>query len=124
MNDLSVSDVRPFVPAEDFAQSLGFYTAVGWTMVWTDGETLARLALGGNQLMLQNYYVREWAENSMLIVDVDDADAWHAHISAVLAAGDYGGARVERPQHQEWGATVTYAWDPCGVLLHFTQWDA
>jgi len=25
------------------------------------------------------------------------------------------------PTIEEWGATVTYTWDPCGVLLHFTQ---
>ena len=33
-------------------------------------------------------------------------------------------ARVAEPQQQDWGALVTYVWDPCGVLLHFTQLTA
>src|SRR5215207_3637864 len=123
MGDLSVHDVRPFVPAEDYEKSLAFYGALGWNTIWTDGESLALLELGGCQLMLQNYYVRDWAENSMLVVEVTDAAAWYEHITQALASGDYGNARVDPPKHQDWGATVTHAWDPCGVLLHFTEWD-
>ena len=120
--DLTVTDVRPFVPAENFGRSLAFYTALGWSTLWTDGEGLALLSLGGRQMMLQNYYVRAWAENSMLVVEVADATAWHDHIARALASGEFGEARVAAPKQEPWGATVTYAWDPCGVLLHFTQW--
>lgn len=73
--------------------------------------------------MLQNYYVREWAENWMLVVEVASASDWYDHVVEVLANGDYGDARVAPPKHEDYGATVTYVWDPCGVLLHFTQWD-
>jgi catechol 2,3-dioxygenase-like lactoylglutathione lyase family enzyme len=120
--DLTVTDVRPFLPAADFERSLAFYTALGWTTVWSD-ESLALLSLAGHQLMLQDYYVREWAENWMLVVEVADAAAWHDHVGSVLASGDFGDARVAAPEHQDYGATVTYVWDPCGVLLHFTEWD-
>ena len=120
-NPLAVTDVRPFVPAEDFQRSHAFYTALGWTTLWTDGEGLAKLSLGGSQIMLQNYYVREWAENSMLVVEVVDAAAWYCHAEQVLAEGDFGHARVAEPKRQQWGAVVTYVWDPSGVLLHFTQ---
>jgi catechol 2,3-dioxygenase-like lactoylglutathione lyase family enzyme len=123
MPDLTVNDVRPFVPAEDFATSRAFYTALGWHTVWTDEVGLALVELGGHQLMLQNYYVREWAENSMLVVEVADAQAWYEHIAAAIGSGEFGGARVEPPARQDYGATVTFVWDPCGVLLHFTQWD-
>lgn len=120
-NPLAVTDVRPFVPAEDFQRSRAFYAALGWSTLWTDGDGLAIMSLGGRQFMLQNFYVKAWAENSMLVVEVADARAWHEHVERVLAGGDYGRARVAAPQEQDWGATVTYVWDPCGVLLHFTQ---
>lgn len=123
-NSLTVTDVRPFVPAEDFGQSHQFYTALGWSTLWTDGEGLALMSLGGRQIMLQNVYVKEWAENSMLVVEVSDARAWHQHIEQALESGVFGSARVAAPQHQDWGALVTYVWDPCGVLLHFTQLDS
>ena len=122
-NPLAVTDVRPFVPAQDFEVSLAFYTALGWSTLWTDGEGLALLSLGGSQMMLQNFYVKDWAENSMLVVEVADARAWYHHVEGVLADRSYGGARVAEPQQQDWGALVTYVWDPCGVLLHITQLD-
>ena len=124
VDPLAVTDVRPFVPAQDFARSLAFYTALGWSTLWTDGEGLALLPLGGRQIMLQDFYVKEWAENSMLFVEVADAVEWYRHIERVLADGAHAPARVAEPQQMEWGALVTYAWDPCGVLLHFTQFDA
>ena len=42
-------------------------------------------------------------------------------VSESAAEGEFGDARVAPPQQQDWGAIVTYVWDPCGVLLHFTQ---
>ncbi len=71
--------------------------------------------------MLQDYYVKDWAENSMLVVEVADARAWFRHVERALADGDFGHARVTEPQQQDWGALVTHVWDPCGALLHFTQ---
>jgi hypothetical protein len=56
----------------------------------------------------------------MLSIVVRDAQAWWRRISAALAAQAYGDARVAAPKREPW-ATVTYCWDPCGVLLHFTQ---
>ena len=81
------------------------------------------MELAGHRFMLQDHYVKDWAENSMLTVVVDDATAWHRRVSTALAGGDLGPARVAEPRHESWGATVTYVWDPCGVLLHFTEFD-
>lgn len=121
---LVVEDVRTFVPAIDFARSKAFYEALGWSAIWTDGEGLALMDLHGHRLMLQNHYVREWAENFMLSIVVADAAAWFEHVSRVLARGEYGTARVSEPKVEDWGATVTYVWDPSGVLLHFTQFSS
>jgi hypothetical protein len=118
----AVEDVRAFVPALDFQMSKAFYEAIGWTTVWTDGDGLALMELGGHRFMLQNFYVKDWAENFMLTVVVADAAAWHRRAMEVLSAGAYGSARVAEPKAEDWGATVTYVWDPSGVLLHFTQW--
>jgi len=79
------------------------------------------MELDGHRFMLQNYYVKDWAESFMLTIVVDDAEAWHSPIHDALRHGDFGDARVAEPKNEDWGATVTYVWDPCGVLLHFTQ---
>jgi uncharacterized glyoxalase superfamily protein PhnB len=121
---LAVDDVRTFVPAMDFAVSRAFYEALGWSTAWTDNEGLALMELAGYRFMLQDHYVRQWAENSMLSIIVADASAWFDHVSRVLASGAFASARVAPPKVEDWGATVTYVWDPCGVLLHFTQFSS
>ncbi len=118
------NDVKVFVPAKDFERSLSFYTSLGWHMNWSHADGLAEIELAGVRLYLQNYYAREWAENFMIYVPVDDARAWHQHVQAVLAGGEFPGARVDPPREEDYGAVVTYAWDPSGVLLHFAQSQA
>ena len=68
--------------------------------VWTDGDGLALMELGGYRFMLQNYFVKEWAENFMLTIVVNDATAWHERVSSSLAGGQFGDARVAEPKHR------------------------
>lgn len=122
MSDLKVSDLRPFIPARDFAQSKRFYASFGWdTRDVADGLALVRLA-DQQHFYLQDYYVREVAENCMLHATVADAQAWYGHVSSVLRNNDFPGARVQPPKLQPYGAIVTFVHDPAGVLLHLCQW--
>lgn len=116
------SDVKVFVPAMNFDQSLQFYKALGWQQNWlADDHSLAVLELADHRFYLQNYYNKEWADNFMLHIMVEDAQAWWQHASQVIAAGDYKFARLRKPKEEPYGALVTYVWDPSGVLLHFAQ---
>lgn len=111
-------DVRHWVPAKDFGVSLEFYEALGWETTWRDGDELAILELGGHRFMLQNFFQRKWAENSMITIAIDDPDAWHRIAADALASGRFGKAKLEPPRDEGW-ATVCHVWDPSGVLLHF-----
>lgn len=123
MVDLTVGDVRPWLPARDWGLSLAFYVALGWRERWSDGNGLALLELGSHRFILQDRYVAAWADNTMLTVEVADADAWYDHARAVVATGAYGDARVAPPCDESFGARVTYVWDPVGVLWHFARFD-
>ena len=51
------SDVKVFVPAINFRQSLEFYKAMGWNINWrADDDSLAELELADCRFYLQNYY--------------------------------------------------------------------
>jgi catechol 2,3-dioxygenase-like lactoylglutathione lyase family enzyme len=122
MPELTASDLRPFVPAKDFAQSKRFYAALGWeTRDVADGLALVRLA-DQQHFYLQDYYVKALAENCMLHLTVADAQAWYRHVSAVLQRGRFPDARVQPPRPQSYGAVVTFVHDPSGVLLHLCEW--
>lgn len=116
------TDLRPFIPAKDFEQCKRFYAALGWeTRQVAPDLALVKLA-DAQHFYLQDYYVREFAQNTMLHVTVPDAQAWHDHVAALLRAGDYGDARVQPPRPQDYGAITTFVHDPSGVLLHLCQW--
>lgn len=117
---LGVNDVRPFIGARDFERSKRFYEALGWTTIWCRGG-LALLQLSHHRIYLQDLYVRDWVENSVLVIIVDDPSDWYERVVSVLADGDLAEARVHEPRTEPWGATVTHVWDPSGVLLQFTK---
>lgn len=118
---LNSTDIRAFIPAKDYAVSKAFYLALGFELQYDDGS-IALFASGDSHFYLQNAYLQEWAENTMLHLTIDDALACFEQVSGVIATGQFPGARVAPPKQQPYGALVTHVHDPAGVLLHFAQW--
>ena len=118
---MNATDVKIFVPAKDFELSLSFYKAMGWQMNWVSDDGLAELELADCRFYLQNHYNKAWANNFMIYVVVDDAQAWYDHALAVIATGEYGELRIRPPKEEPFGALVAHLIDPSGVLLHLAQ---
>ena len=118
--NLRARDLKTFVGTKDFDTSRDFYVALGWRVNFEEGE-LAELEYCEQRFYLQRYYQKQWCNNSMLYMAVDDAAAWHAKIEAVLAEKKYGAARTKPPAPQDFAKLVTHMWDPSGVLWHLAQ---
>jgi hypothetical protein len=110
---------RPFLPARDFDASKAFYEALGFEKR-LDGD-VAIFAVGTSAFILQRYFQKDWAENCMMQLMVDDLDAWWAHIEALDLPGRFGVQPPRPPAMQPWGLNVAYVYDPCGVLWHVAQ---
>ena len=110
---------RPFMPARDFDVSKRFYETLGFDKV-LDGE-VAIFNAGSGGFILQRYYQKEWAENFMMQLMVDDLDAWWTHINVLDLPGKFGVQPPKAPAMQSWGLRVGYVFDPCGVLWHVAQ---
>ena len=115
-----IRSFRPFLPAKDFETSLRFYETIGFH-AYRLGETLAELSLGAHAFLLQGYYVKEWAENTVMHVLVKDVQAWWQHINSLDLAGQFGVSPPAPPRVEPWGLTVLYVFDPTGVLWHFAE---
>lgn len=111
--------MRPFVPARDFDLSKQFYETLGFEKV-LDGE-VAIFNAGSGGFILQRFYQKDWAENSMVQLMVDDLDAWWAHIVALDLPGKFGVQPPKPPAMQPWGLRIAYVYDPSGVLWHVAQ---
>ena len=119
MGGLDVFALRPFLPAKDFELSKRFYQALGFKVV-LDGN-VAIFGTGPHSFILQNYFEKTWAENTMMQLMVEDLDAWWAHIEALDLAGKFGVQAPKPPAVQPWGLRVAYVFDPAGVLWHVAQ---
>ena len=110
---------RAFLPAKDFAVSKRFYETLGFAKL-LDGD-VAIFAVGTGAFILQDYYRKEWAENCMMQLMVDDLDGWWAHIEALDLPTQFGVQSPRPPALQPWGLRVAYLFDPSGVLWHIAE---
>jgi hypothetical protein len=111
---------RPFVPSKDFEVSKSYYEALGFQKT-LDAADVAIFAVGDGAFILQRYYQKEWADNFMMQLMVDDLDAWWAHIISLDLPGKFGVRAPKAPEMQPWELRVAYVFDPSGVLWHVAQ---
>ena len=110
---------RPFLPSRDFELSKKFYEAVGFEKLLDGDVAIFRAGSGG--FILQRHYQKDWAENCMMQLMVDDLDAWWAHIVSLDLPTRFAVQVPKAPAVQPWGLRVAYLVDPCGVLWHVAQ---
>jgi hypothetical protein len=55
MQDMTVIEVKAFVPSKDFALSKRFYQDFGFNLGWSSDE-IAYLHHGNSSFLLQNFY--------------------------------------------------------------------
>ena len=115
----TIRDFKVYMPAKDFEKSKRFYQALGFQMSEGWGGT-ADFELNGNRFRLQNYYVQDWANNFMVVMRVDDVEAWHQHVRKIAESGEFEGLRIKPPEAVD-GSQVLHVVDPSGVLLVFVQ---
>ena len=120
----TVISMRPFVPARDFEESQRFYQALGFQVVLL-GEKTAHVQLGNVSgafsFLLQDFYTKEFAENLMMHLLVEDLDGWWQHIASLDLHERFGVGAPRPPKEESWGLRVAYLWDPAGVLWHIAS---
>ena len=116
---LSINSLKVYTPAKDFELSKRFYSALGFKMSEGWGGT-ADFELNGHQFRLQNYYVKDWADNFMVVMGVDEVEAWHQHVRKIASNGEFPTVRVTPPEPVG-DSLVLHVVDPSGFLLVFVQ---
>jgi uncharacterized glyoxalase superfamily protein PhnB len=114
------SALIPFVPSgPSFDAALAFFGALGFETVWKQ-QGLAGLRFAEAYFMLQDIHVPVWQENQMLVVEVDDLEAYWQEIAAQDLPSRFAGVRTRPPTDFPWGREV-HVVDPAGVCWHFRQ---
>jgi uncharacterized glyoxalase superfamily protein PhnB len=118
--DASTESARPFLPALDFPRSKAFYEALGFVNE-LDTDDVVIFRIGASSFLLQRHYQKDWAENFMMQLMVDDLDAWWEHLVSLDLPATFGVPAPTPPAMQPWGLRITYVVDPSGVLWHVAQ---
>ena len=121
MANLTITEIKAFVPATDFERSRQFYQDLGFTMDWADGG-LAYFHFEDASFLLQDFNDPHFAANFMMHLVVEDVDAWWRKVQETGIAGRYG-VRVSEIASQPWGMRDFVVYDPSGVLWRIGQDD-
>jgi hypothetical protein len=115
-----VLGLRPFVPARDYALSKRFYLALGFEATHED-DHVTILKLDGFSFILQNFYVKEFADNCMVQLLVRNANLWWERIDNAKLMAAFAVREPRAPAMQDWGLKVGFLFDPSGVLWHVAE---
>jgi catechol 2,3-dioxygenase-like lactoylglutathione lyase family enzyme len=119
MQDMTAIEIKAFVPSKDFALSKRFYQDLGFSLGWSSDD-LAYLHHGNSGFLLQNFYVKEHADNFMMHLLVENVEAWWGHVQENGLAAKYG-VMVDPPEDRPWGLRDFVIVDPTGVLWRIGQ---
>src|SRR4051812_10569748 len=98
--------IRTFMPAKDFELSKRFYETLGFNKVLDNEVAIFNAGSGG--FILQRYYKKEWAENFMMHLMVDNLDDWWTHIVSLDLPNQFGVMPPKPPALQSWGLRVAF----------------
>lgn len=109
--------LRAFLPAKNFEIEKAFYREIGFEESSYD-DTLSIFNKGAFSFYLQNYYVKDWADNSMMFLEVSDVDNWYNYLANLGLENKFNGIRFVKPVDEPWGRVCRMV-SPSGVLWHF-----
>jgi catechol 2,3-dioxygenase-like lactoylglutathione lyase family enzyme len=120
MNAKAVS-IRPFIGAQDFELSRNFYKALGWEEIAL-GPDMSVFKTHTIAFYLQKAYVKDWVDNTMLFVEVENVEQYWEELNALGLPEKFNGARLAPIRHEDWGSEC-FLHDPSGILWHFGQFS-
>ena len=112
--------IRTFIGAKNFDESREFYHALGFEeSPISDDMTLFKVN-DSLAFYLQDYYVKDWIDNSMIFLVVKNADDCWQQLNSLGLHLKYKNVRLTEVKTFDWGREC-FMHDPSGVLWHFGE---
>ena len=110
--------IRPFIGAKNFELSRSFYRDLGFQeSVLTNMSYFKTEDIG---FYLQDAYVQDWIDNSMIFLEVDDVSRYWNELLALDLTTKYKGVKLTPIRENDWGREC-FLHDPSGILWHFGE---
>lgn len=118
---LNIKSIRPFIGAKDFEKSRAFYRDLGFDEVILE-HNFSVFTKQEFAFYLQDYYAKEWIENTMIFVEVEDTEEFYKEISLLKLPEKYENCKLSPIKIMDWGKEC-FLHDPSGILWHFGEFS-
>ncbi|MBP4139960.1 VOC family protein [Flavobacterium geliluteum] len=113
----NIKSIRPFIGAKDFQVSRSFYCDLGFEETVL-AANLSVFKTNEIAFYLQDAYVKDWIDNSMIFIEVNDVHQFYKEIVALNITEKYQSAKLLPVKELDWGSEF-FLHDPAGILWHF-----
>lgn len=111
--------IRPFIGAKNFEVSRNFYRDLGFHESILS-PSMSYFKTEGLGFYLQDAYVQDWIDNSMIFLEVEDVDRSWKELLALDLTTKYEQVKLSPIRNHDWGREC-FLHDPSGILWHFGE---
>lgn len=120
---ITATAIKPFIGAKNFEESRSFYQALGFDESVISPQ-MSYFQINDNiGFYLQNAYVKDWVDNTMVFVEVADVDAYYQELLSLNLSSKFSQVRLVPVRIESWGKEC-FLHDPSGMLWHFGQFNS
>jgi len=110
--------IRTFIGAKNFEKSRQFYITLGFEESPISNDMTLFQVNDKLAFYLQDYYVKDWIDNSMIFLEVEDVDVCWKRLNDLGLHHQYKSVKLTEIKTFDWGREC-FMHDPSGVLWHF-----
>jgi len=116
---IKATSIRPFIGAKNYEISRNFYRDLGFeeTILLPKLSVFKTDTIG---FYLQDYDAKEWIDNTMVFLEVEDVKRHYDEVSALNLHIRYKNVRLIPIREMDWGREF-FLHDPSGILWHFGE---
>lgn len=119
--EFKAKSIRPFIGAKNYPVSRQFYQDLGFQESILSSN-MSYFEVEGFGFYLQDAYVKDWIDNTMIFMEVDDVKRFWAALLALELPSKYDNVRLVPIRELEWGREC-FLHDPSGILWHFGEFN-
>lgn len=115
----NAKSIRPFIGARDFETSRRFYRDLGFKEDAISHD-MSVFHSGELSFYLQDYYIKDWIDNTMVFMEVDNVERFWNELVALELSEKYRDVKLVPIRTYDWGSEC-FVHDPSGILWHFGE---
>ncbi|PWA04644.1 VOC family protein [Flavobacterium psychrotolerans] len=117
-----VKSIRPFIGAKDYTVSRHFYLDLGFQEAILSSN-MSYFSTDGFGFYLQEAYVKDWIDNTMVFMEVEDVNQFWNELLDLNLTSKYENVKLMPPRVLDWGSEC-FVIDPSGILWHFGEFSS